>query len=245
MMWSVALKQRIWRDWRPTVAPKNHTIAGERWLAGPGRRSNLPAGVPVERCATARGLAPSSLGLDLSVAFPLSKFHQEDAPAGAALVEGDTRLFFFFLAQEQAVIGGAHVLPGGGDFAPRRQRFGHHTPASSRGDDRPGGAVLGLRCGLQPTPELAGSGPVPAFGARGGFSSRAGADAKDRDVDGEEDIVVADLHGEGCHSAPPDRCPKPEAWPQAVSFSANQFTSRRMADRIDRSARDSVNRPEK
>ena len=64
------------------------------------------------------------LSLDPSVAFPLSKFHPEDAPPGAAPVEGDTREFFLFLAQEQAVEGGAHALPGGGYFAPRRQRSG-------------------------------------------------------------------------------------------------------------------------
>ncbi len=159
-------------------------VQGERLPSR--RRSNLPAEVPVEPCPAARSLEPSMLDLHLSIAFPLSKLHPEDAPAGAAPMGG----------------GHAPVLPlprsGTGRHrrrtrAARRRRL-RATAAAVRAPHsgqqlrrRPGGRyVLGLRCGLQPTPELAGSGPVPAFGARRGFGWRRRADAKDRDVDGEE-----------------------------------------------------------
>ena len=47
-------------------------------------------------------------------------------------------LFFLFLAQEQTVICGAHVPPGGGEFTPRQQRSGSALrPAAEATAGRP------------------------------------------------------------------------------------------------------------
>ena len=116
------------------------------------------------------------------VALALIKGGQVDTPGGAALVKGDARLFFLFVAWEQAVIAGAHALPGGGDFVPWRQRFGRRTAAGCRGG-LPAGTALSLLACLEPAAELQGPGPGPAFGARRGLGRRASANAEDRDVD--------------------------------------------------------------
>ena len=137
----------------------------------------------------------AAAGEDGAVAPTLAKGGQEETPAHPASVERLACHLLFFFIFEQIAETGENSLPAASEFPPRDllSAFGSMSLVFA-----PGIRVIrtapGLRGRIQPTSQrgIFGLDPTPGASCRLSWSARA--NAKERNVDGEEGIVLADFH---------------------------------------------------